>query len=196
MIFAFALLPLLVVAWIAADIVSDQTGDHLYWAVMAASGLTVLLMSILGRFPIHWSAVFVVLAVVPPVAPVVVCHACAHLLLRATHDRPDDDPWSLISQFMGRRWLRAGNVASMMCVVLLYYWWDTVDHARLTFTEVVVASPLSLMIDAFAPFTKAVFFALALWYGVQLVRTGRIVLSLREEPDASVGETPASDTDH
>ena len=86
--------------------------------------------------------------------------------------------------------------ASVLGVVLLYYWWDTVDHARLTFTEVVVASPLSLMIDAFAPFTKAVFFALALWYGVQLVRTGRIVLSLREEPDASVGETPASDTDH
>lgn len=196
MIFAFVLQPLLVVAWIAADVMFDQTGDHLYWAVMASSGLTVLSMTVLGRFPIHWSAVVVVLALVPPVAPVVVCHVCAHLVLRATCGRSDDDPWSRIGQLMGRRWLSAGNVASVLGVVLLYYWWDTVDHARLTFTEVVVASPLSLMIDAFAPFTKAVFFALALWYGVQLVRTGRIVLSLREEPDASVGETPASDTDH
>ena len=196
MIFAFALQPLLVVAWIAADIVSDQTGDHLYWAVMASSGLTVLLMSILGRFPIHRSAVFVALAVVPPVAPVVVCHACAHLLLRATHDRPDDDPWSLISQFMGRRWLRAGNVASMMCVVLLYYWWDTVEHARLTLAQVVFASPLRLMVDAFAPFTRLAFLALALWYGVQLVRTGRIILSLRAESDAGAGERPASRNSH
>ena len=196
MIFAFALQPLLVVAWIAADIVSDQTGDHLYWAVMASSGLTVLLMSILGRFPIHRSAVFVALAVVPPVAPVVVCHACAHVLLRATHGRLDDDPWSLVSQRMGRRWLRAGNVASMMCVVLLYYWWDTVDHARLTLEEVVVVSPLRLMVDAFAPLTKVVFLSLAFWYGVQLVRTGRIVLSLRAKTDAGAEERPAGRNSH
>ncbi|MAB89660.1 MAG: hypothetical protein CMJ90_09410 [Planctomycetes bacterium] len=193
MIIVFVLQPLLVVAWLAAEVVFGQGGDFLYGAVMVSSALTVLLLAVLGRLAVHWTIVAVVLALVPPLAPIVVCHVCTHVLLRATYGRADDDPWEVVSQHMARRWLRAGNLASMMCVVLLYYWWDAVDRARLTLAEAVFVSPLRLMSDAFAPFVKLAFFAVTIWYGAQLIRTGRIVLALRRGAGAGADGASGSD---
>lgn len=162
---------------------------------MVASFAIVVLMAVLGRLPLIGAAFAVVFVLVPPTAPIAMSHVCAHLMLRVAAGRPGDDPWTLLCQAMARRWLRAGNVASMMCVVLLYYWWDTVDRARLAFADVVVTDPLRLMSDSFlAPAVKGAFLALALWYGVQLVRTGRIALTLRAGVDDGDPEAPAGET--
>ena len=47
--------------------------------------------------------------------------------------------------------------------------------------------------EVFAPFVKLAFFAVTIWYGAQLIRTGRIVLALRRGAGAGADGASGSD---
>lgn len=195
MILAFALQPLIAVAWIGAHFAFGGTDSTLYHAAMAATVVTTLCVTLMGRFPVSWVIVATAFSAVPVAAPLVLCHVCAQLMVHHASRLDESDAWHVLCAMMARRWIRAGMIASAMGVVLAYYWWDTWDRGRVPDIQcMVLTDPLRLMSDSFAPALKGAFLAIALWYGVQFVRTVRIMRRLQSGRAAA--EVPAGESSY
>jgi len=192
-ILAFAIQPLVIIAWIGAHFTFGGELNGFYHAVIMATVGTTLLLTIVGGFPVSWIIFATLCSAIPVAAPLVLCHVCAQLMVHHSLQREESDPWRLLCATMARRWLRTGSAAAAMGVLLAYYWWDTWDAGRiLDFNEIVLTDPLRLMHGSTAPVIKGIFLAFALWYGVQFVRTARITLRLRSgegDEELRAGET-------
>ena len=175
--------PLTAVGWVVVQLLAGFPEDGLFHAALAVTAFTALVLSWLGRFGATWSGTVLVLALVPPLAPLVMSHTCAQLLFRVAAGLDEDDRWVPVCRGLGRQWLRFGNIASAMAVVLLYYWWDAFERQVVPGDQVAFTDPLRLMSDAFAPFVKGAFLVISVLYAVRFVRTVRVVLVLRGRAD-------------
>ena len=183
MIILFAIQPVMALAWIGTHLTLGGTTDTRYQAVMVATVVTTAVLAVSGRFPLLWTCIATACAAIPPAAPLVLCHVCAHVMVHQARRFGDGDSRSEVCSSMARRWLRVGGLAAAMGVVLLYYWWDAWDRARVPSLDCLLRTdPLRLMNDAFSSGVRGVLFVAAAWYALQFLRTARLLLQLRSTP--------------
>ncbi|MAE62818.1 MAG: hypothetical protein CMJ18_00980 [Phycisphaeraceae bacterium] len=159
---------------------------------MAGSLVTASLIGVQMRLGVISLAV-IPLMMIPPLAPVVMCHLLAAASFAVAKRRSDTENDELLPILVrsGHRWLRMGNVAVAMGVVLSYYYFLAFDGRGFSM-NVAVMDPMRFISDAFSPLVKGCFLALALWYGARLTRTLRL-LAQASAPDPEPTEIPASD---